>query len=181
MNYLPEPKDGWVVPVTISVSEDDKTFFQSKFRIILESLGSGPIPNIETLSVHGEWQGAGDDKYSDLNFKERFIRLSEKTKDGPVTLCIHGGGYFTGSSAMERTATLKLAQFSNGRAFAVDYRLAPQAVFPAPLIDVIIAYKYLIDPPAGALHDAIDPSRIVIAGDSAGVLLVSNGANRRVV
>ena len=133
------------------------------------------IPDIEAVSVRGEWQGMGCDNYDvDLDAKVRFQRLSESTKDGPVILCLHGGGYFTGSAEMERTATFRLAQASGGRVFAVDYRLAPQATFPAPLVDAIVAYKYLIDPPPEALHQAIDPKKLVIAGDSAGVSLLLN-------
>ena len=62
-----------------------------------------------------------------------------------------------------------MAKDSGGRVLAVQYRLAPQDEFPAALVDAVLAYKYLIDPPEGALHKPVDPSRIVIAGDSAGV------------
>lgn len=176
MNYLSEPKGGWVIPISISISETEKTFFESEIRKTLEKLGPGQeIPDTEAVSVRGEWQGMDCNDY-DVNFtaKERFSRHSENTKDGPVLLCLHGGGYFTGSPEMERTATFRLAQESGGRVFAVDYRLAPQSTFPAPLVDAIVAYKYLIDPPPEALHQAIDPKKLVIAGDSAGVSLFLN-------
>jgi hypothetical protein len=176
MNYLSEPKGGWVIPISISISETEKIFFESEMRAALEKLGPGQeIPDIEAVSVCGEWQGMGYDNHDvDLDAKVRLQHLSESTKDGPVILCLHGGGYFTGSAAVERTATFRLAQASGGRVFAVDYRLAPQATFPAPLIDAIVAYKYLVDPPPEALHEAIDPKKLVIAGDSAGVSLPLN-------
>jgi acetyl esterase/lipase len=176
MNYLSEPKGGWVVPVSISISETEKISFESDMHAALEKLGPGQeIPDIEAVSVRGEWQGMGPDNYDvNLDAKARLECLSESTKDGPVILCLHGGGYFTGSAAMERTATFQLAKMSGGRVFAVDYRLAPQSTFPAPLVDAIVAYKYLIDPPPEALHQAIDPKKLVIAGDSAGVSLLLN-------
>lgn len=62
-----------------------------------------------------------------------------------------------------------MARDAGGRVLAVQYRLAPQDEFPAALVDAVMAYKYLVDPPKGALHKAVDPSKIVIAGDSAGV------------
>jgi acetyl esterase/lipase len=176
MNYLSEPKGGWVIPVSISISETEKVFFESEVRTTLEKLAPDQeLPDMEAVTVRGEWQGmGGDNDDADLNSKARFENVSEGTKDGPVILCLHGGGYFTGSAEMERTATFRLAQASGGRVFAVDYRLAPQSVFPAPLIDAIVAYKYLVDPPPEALHQPIDPKKLVIAGDSAGVSLLLN-------
>jgi hypothetical protein len=55
-----------------------------------------------------------------------------------------------------------------GRAFAVNYRKAPQYPFPCALQDALAAYLYLLYPPPEAKHKAIDPSQIIIAGDSAG-------------
>jgi acetyl esterase/lipase len=37
-----------------------------------------------------------------------------------------------------------------GRAFAVNYRLAPQYPFPCALADCLAAYLYLIRPPENA-------------------------------
>lgn len=45
---------------------------------------------------------------------------------------------------------------------AVDYRLAPETHFPGPLHDAVSAYLRLID------DLSIAPSRIIVAGDSAG-------------
>lgn len=55
-----------------------------------------------------------------------------------------------------------------GRAFAINYRKAPQFPFPCALQDALAAYLFLIRPPPNAGHEAIDPSQIVLAGDSAG-------------
>jgi len=51
---------------------------------------------------------------------------------------------------------------------SVDYRLAPQSPFPAAVIDTLAAYLYLIQPPANSGLNPINPSNIVIMGDSAG-------------
>jgi acetyl esterase/lipase len=156
MNYLSEPKGGWHVPVSIDVSEAEKIIIESQIGDVFKKLGPDfDLPEFEITTVHGEWQG-GEASKKEFN-------------DGPIVLALHGGGYITGSPAMERSATFKLARMSASKIFAVDYRLAPQHPFPAALIDAVVAYKYLISPPPGALHDAIDPSRIVIAGDSSGV------------
>jgi acetyl esterase/lipase len=121
-------------------------------------LGPGEV-ELDVTSVKGEWQGVGS----------RPEQLSE-SYSGPVILSLHGGGYFTGSPAVERTATINMARLTDSRVFAVDYRLAPQHPFPAALIDAVVAYNYLIAPPQG-VHTPIDPNKLVIAGDSAGVCL----------
>lgn len=55
-----------------------------------------------------------------------------------------------------------------GRAFAVNYRKAPQYPFPCALQDALAAYLYLLYPPPEAKHRPVPPGQIVIAGDSAG-------------
>lgn len=56
----------------------------------------------------------------------------------------------------------------NTQAFAVSYRLSPQYGFPCALHDVLSAYLYLLYPPEGAPHKAVDPANLIFAGDSAG-------------
>ncbi|KAF8178667.1 hypothetical protein K438DRAFT_1844188 [Mycena galopus ATCC 62051] len=80
----------------------------------------------------------------------------------------HGGGYYFGSVDQERYSLQRHARKINGRVFAINYRLAPQYPFPCALQDLIAAYLYLIKPPPGALHRAVNPAHIVVAGDSAG-------------
>ncbi|KAI0700770.1 alpha/beta-hydrolase [Cytidiella melzeri] len=85
-----------------------------------------------------------------------------------VMLYVHGGAYFWGSINTHRYQIIRFARKIKGRAFAVNYRKAPQYPWPCPLQDVLAAYMYLIDPPADALHSAVSPSKVVFAGDSAG-------------
>ncbi|KPV78435.1 uncharacterized protein RHOBADRAFT_10908, partial [Rhodotorula graminis WP1] len=86
----------------------------------------------------------------------------------PVTLAIHGGAHFFGSTNTHRYWYWRLARKTEGRLFSVDYRLSPQFPFPCALHDCLAAYLYLIRPPPGAKHRAVDPARITICGDSAG-------------
>ncbi|KAJ7781052.1 Alpha/Beta hydrolase protein [Mycena metata] len=85
-----------------------------------------------------------------------------------VMLYVHGGGYFWGSINTHRYQLIRYARKIKGRVFAVNYRKAPQYPWPCPLQDVLAAYLYLIRPPPNAPHQAIPPSKIVLAGDSAG-------------
>ncbi|KAH9485586.1 AB hydrolase superfamily protein C4A8.06c [Psilocybe cubensis] len=83
-------------------------------------------------------------------------------------LYLHGGGYYFGSVDQERYSIQRFARKINGRVFAINYRLAPQYPFPCGLQDALAAYLYLIRPPAGSAHRAVDPGHIIISGDSAG-------------
>ncbi|KAF8070704.1 hypothetical protein FPV67DRAFT_1038167 [Lyophyllum atratum] len=88
--------------------------------------------------------------------------------DMPCILYSHGGGYYFGSVDQERYSIQRHARKIGGRVFAVNYRLAPQYPFPCALQDLLAAYLFLIRPPPGTAHCPVEPSRIVIAGDSAG-------------
>ncbi len=87
-------------------------------------------------------------------------------------LYIHGGAYFWGSINSHRYVIWRLARKMGGRAFSINYRLAPQYPFPCGLADALAAYLYLIRPPPGAKHRPVDPAKITLAGDSAGGGLV---------
>ncbi|CCM05570.1 uncharacterized protein FIBRA_07797 [Fibroporia radiculosa] len=84
------------------------------------------------------------------------------------TLYVHGGAYFWGSINTHRYQVIRYARLIKGRAFAVNYRKAPQYPWPCPLQDVLASYFYLLEPPPDAVHKPIAPSKIVFAGDSAG-------------
>ncbi len=76
-------------------------------------------------------------------------------------LYIHGGGFVVGSSATHLDLTASLASRSGARTWSIDYRLAPEHPFPAAGEDAFAAYEALLD-------QGVDPSRLVVAGDSAG-------------
>ena len=78
-----------------------------------------------------------------------------------VLLYLHGGAYCVGSPATHRSLTTHLARAANATVLALDYRLAPEAPFPAARDDVLDAYRAL-------LEENVDPAQIFIAGDSAG-------------
>jgi len=78
-----------------------------------------------------------------------------------VVLYFHGGGFFMSSPVEHRGFTWRMAKACSGRVLAVDYRKAPDHVFPAWLDDATAAYSELL----ASGHKASD---IVVAGDSAG-------------
>ncbi len=78
-----------------------------------------------------------------------------------VLYYLHGGGYVLGSLSTHQNLISGLSADAGCRAFAIDYRLAPEHPFPRAVEDAVEGYRYLID-------RGIAPSRIVIAGESAG-------------
>lgn len=78
-----------------------------------------------------------------------------------VLLYLHGGGYVVGSMRSYRVALSRMSRASGARVLGLDYRLAPENPFPAPVEDSVAAYRWL-------LSNGADPAKIVIAGDSAG-------------
>ena len=80
-------------------------------------------------------------------------------------LYLHGGGYVIGSLDSHRHLVAEAGRAAGCWALALDYRLAPEHPFPAPVEDSVAGYRYL-------LARGIKPGRIAIAGDSAGGGLV---------
>lgn len=78
-----------------------------------------------------------------------------------VLLYLHGGGFVYGLTALHRQMVSYLVHKMGICALMVDYRLAPENPFPAPLDDCVTAYRWL-------LKQDIAPENIVVAGDSAG-------------
>ena len=83
----------------------------------------------------------------------------------PVVLYCHGGGWFMGDLDTHDVVCRKLALASSSIVVAVDYRLAPEHPFPAAVDDAYAAVLW-VSRNAGSFGG--DPSRIAVAGDSAG-------------
>jgi acetyl esterase len=90
------------------------------------------------------------------------------TKSGDALPCLvyfHGGGWVLGDLDSHDTVCRRLANQTDGCVVSVDYRMAPEYVFPAAVDDSAAAVRF-VAAQAGAL--GIDPSRIAVGGDSAG-------------
>jgi acetyl esterase len=83
----------------------------------------------------------------------------------PVVIWFHGGGWVVGTIESHDPVCRALANRTPCVVVSVDYRLAPEAPFPAGLDDAWAATQWVAKE---ALKLGADPSRIVVAGDSAG-------------
>lgn len=96
------------------------------------------------------------------------IKIYEpRVKNGPLpgVLYIHGGGYILGSADMMDFALQQLVSELECVIVSVDYRLAPEHPFPAPLEDCYAALKWFSE---NAEKLGSDSSRIAVVGPSAG-------------
>ncbi len=89
----------------------------------------------------------------------------EGNHDDRVIFHLHGGAYVACSPKIYRGYNAALAKLSRTRIFSLDYRLAPEHRFPAPVEDAVKAYRWL-------LAQGIAPEKIIFNGDSAGGGLV---------
>jgi epsilon-lactone hydrolase len=121
-----------------------------ELRVVFEKLGdSTPLaPDIKKEKVSaggidGEW-----------------ISAPNSSADRAV-LYVHGGGYVIGSVNTHRDLLARIARASGARVLGINYRLAPEHPFPAAVEDSVAAYRWM-------LAEGLKPSRIAVAGDSAG-------------
>ena len=80
---------------------------------------------------------------------------------GRAVLYLHGGGYVIGSINTHRALAARISTAAKARVLVIDYRLAPEHPFPAAVEDSVAAYRWM-------LAQGLKPSRIAVAGDSAG-------------
>jgi len=116
--------------------------------------GQPELPRVETLHIAGP---AG-------TLRARLYQPEAAAGKGAI-FYIHGGGWFACDVDTHDRMLRYLAQQSGLTVFALDYRLAPEHPFPAALEDCLAGWHWLH---AEAANLSIEPSRICIAGDSAG-------------
>jgi acetyl esterase len=85
--------------------------------------------------------------------------------EAPLIVFFHGGGFVVCDLDTHDPACRVLCRDAAAHVLAVDYRLAPEAPFPAAVEDAQAALAWA---QAHARELGADPARIAVAGDSAG-------------
>jgi acetyl esterase len=83
----------------------------------------------------------------------------------PALVFFHGGGWVIGDLDTHDVLCREIANGARCAVFSVDYRLAPEATFPAAVDDCVAATR---DISKRAKELCIDPERVAVGGDSAG-------------
>ena len=95
------------------------------------------------------------------------VRIYTPAGNGPfpVVVYFHGGGWVMADKNVYDGSARGIAKQANAVVVSVDYRLAPEARFPAQHDDALATYKWAIQNAASIKGD---PERMAIAGESAG-------------
>lgn len=136
-----------------------------------ESIARGRASMRTNAAIVGGRQRIGSIR--DLAVADLPARLYEPSRRRPgagLLLFFHGGGFLYGDLASHDAPCRLLAEESGVRVLAVEYRVGPEAAFPAAFDDAEAALRWVHD---HAAELDVDPERIGVAGDSAGANLAA--------
>lgn len=150
-------------------------------QAILAMFANLPTPDYATLRAVDYRAGVAQTQPIPLN--EEVARVAECALPGPAgpiaarlyhpqpgatlpcMVFFHGGGWVACSIDSHDNICRRLARLTDCAVLSVDYRLAPEAIFPAALDDACAALRWVA---AQGASFGIDASRLAVAGDSAG-------------
>ncbi|HXX49204.1 MAG TPA: alpha/beta hydrolase [Myxococcota bacterium] len=92
------------------------------------------------------------------------VLVPDRAGPHPVLVYLHGGGWVAGSPRTHRKLGMRFAE-AGYLVVNVDYRLAPEAPFPAPYEDCAFAVRWAAQ---NAGRFGGDARRLALGGDSAG-------------
>jgi acetyl esterase len=149
---IPRPKP-WEAPPAIT---------RQSFAAMMQLTGPKDVPvgRVENLTMPGPGGTIALRVYAPV------------AASGPLAALVyfHGGGFVAGSLESHDGLCRLLAAEGGFKVIAVEYRLAPEHVFPAALEDAVAATQWV---EANATALGIDAGRIGVGGDSAGGMLAA--------
>ncbi len=155
-------------------------------RVVLDQLVSAGIPHVSSLTPARARQVAAERRALNPPRVEAVeqvedrqiagvegvgtipIRIYNPKPSAPplaVEVYFHGGGWVVGDLDSHDAVCRAIANRAGCIVVSVDYRLAPEAPFPAALEDAYAATRWVVD---HAAEIGADPGRLAVGGDSAG-------------
>ncbi|KAF2169628.1 hypothetical protein M409DRAFT_64700 [Zasmidium cellare ATCC 36951] len=146
------------------------------FNTLKPNITPTTTPAIRRLLGDQTWQVGAEP--TNVTYEETTLGGSPCLKIHPLQaspthalLYFHGGGYHLASAfSGHRKLIAHLAKSCNVQGYAIDYRLAPENVYPAAHEDCFAAYQALLE------KEGFEAKNVVLAGDSAGGGLVATTA-----
>lgn len=126
-------------------------------RLLSAAVGAGAAPSVGVrgLMVDG---AAGP-------LPARLYTPAGLEAGSPLVVFFHGGGFVLGDLDSHDAPCRYIADRSRVRVLSVDYRLAPETIFPAAADDAVAATAWALE---HADQLGADPARVAVSGDSAG-------------
>ena len=95
----------------------------------------------------------------------RLYDARENRDAGPVMVFYHGGGFVIGDFYCYDPYCAEVARLLDLPVISIDYRLAPEHIFPAAAVDCEAATRWIASSPAEL---GLDVTGLITSGDSAG-------------
>ncbi|PRZ39127.1 acetyl esterase/lipase [Antricoccus suffuscus] len=127
------------------------------------------VPGGVTSMLNQQYGADGPDTTLDVFFP---TKIKDTSAALPTVVWIHGGGWVAGDKS-EIANYLKILASKGYTVVGPNYSIAPGEQYPTPIVQVMQALAY-VQKNAAKLH--IDPTQIVLAGDSAGAQIASQVA-----
>ena len=105
-----------------------------------------------------------------LSVKTTVFSMADAPADAPALIYVHGGAFAYKAAAYQKKLAMIYAKKAGCKVFFPHYHLAPKYPYPGAYEDVMALYRYVTE---HARELGVDPTRIGIAGDSAGASLAA--------
>ena len=168
-------------PVLLDSTSGAVMILHPQVQALIDTMANGPALDFSTLDA-AEFRAAFDvpapsapgvtlahveDRIIEADTGPLGVRLYYPHGDGPfpITLYFHGSAFVVGSPDTTDGICRTLAKNAHTLVISVDYRLAPEAPFPAAVNDACAALHWVH---AHAIELRGIASRIAVGGDSAG-------------
>ncbi|BBZ47928.1 alpha/beta hydrolase [Mycobacterium parmense] len=166
---MAETRSAWIDP---QIAESLRGFPDFDFSFDeLPAMRSGSMfepqsaPGVERIELTTETGGVA----------LSMLRPAESVDKPPVLVWMHGGGMVIGNRHMDDARLIEWCRSLGCVCVSVEYRLAPEAPYPAPLDDCEAGLRFVLE----HAHDLrIDARRVGIGGRSAGGALAAGLALR---
>jgi len=165
-----------ILPKYIATRENTGILEKGNDKIPIRILSDKPLPFIKTAynKIKRANPGLMEKLFLGCGYPTNMNRHDNPKHVDPyfdgLVIHVHGGGFISMSADSHESYTRQWAKQLKKPIFSINYRLAPADPFPAALDDCWQAYNWIIDNAEATF--GIRPSKVILAGDSAGGNLI---------